>query len=415
LQLLLDPHVVLDAVRDETGAVADFVIADVNTAAADYIRRPRSELIGARLLDVMPNQAASGMLDRYRAVLETGAPLRLDGFEYDHEVHGRRRADVSAVRVGDSIAYTFRDVTDRLEAAEQTAERERSFRSLVEVAPDVVLRIRDGRFDYLSPSVTPSLGWQSSDLLGRLTSDIIHPDDFATVLRQRANLALLDGPVRYRMRVRNSSGSYHWVEAHGELPRGGKAESGVFIGSWRLIDDQVAAEAEFRRRAATDALTGLMNRQGVLDHLAAVTERPGRSGTEIALVYADVDGFKRVNDAYGHRVGDRLLGDVAQAILSVVRQSDVVARLGGDELLIVLLGVTTGDAGAMVAEKIRAAANTVRPPATDARTLTISLGVTFYASGESIDGAIDRADRAMYQAKQAGGDCIRMLPPTTAV
>ena len=410
LQLVLDPHVVLDAVRDTSGAVIDFVIADVNEAAAEYIRRPKSELVGARLLDVMPRQATSGMLDRYRSILETGEPLRLDGFEYDHEVHGKRWADVRAVRVGDSIAYTFRDVTERIALAAQIAAREHELRSLAEVVPDVMVRIRDGRFDYLSPSLTTSLGWRPDDLLGRLTSDVVHPDDFPLVLDLRATLATEGGPVRYRMRVLDSAGTYRWVEVHGDIPPATQDEPGVFVGTLRLIDDQVAAEADLRQRAATDALTGLMNRHGVLDHLTAVTRRPARSGREIALIYADVDGLKHVNDTRGHSIGDRLLNETAHAMVSVVRHSDAVARLGGDEFLIVLLGVTTLDAAATVADKIRAAVRAVVVPGTNRGGLTISAGVTLCHRGESVDTAIERADRAMYLAKRAGGDRTHVLP-----
>ena len=252
LHALADPHVVLAPVRDDAGAVTDFVVADVNEAAAAYIRRRRSELVGARLLDVLPRQATSGLLDRYRAVLETGVPFRLEGFEYDHEVRGRRRFDVSAVRVDDLIAYTFRDVTDRVEAAERTAALEQHYRAIAENVPDIVLRVRDGTFEYVSPSVTPSLGWRPQDLVGKLTYDVIHPDDFALVLRQRANLALLDGPVRFRMRVRDADGTYRWVEAHGDMRVGVDAEPGVYTGTWRLIDDQVAAEADVRGRDRLD-------------------------------------------------------------------------------------------------------------------------------------------------------------------
>lgn len=123
LDSFLDPHVLLAAVRSEDGDIVDFVYADVNDAAAAYMRMTADELLGARVLDLLPGQADSGMLALYAEAVETGIPLILDDYTYDHEILGsERRYDIRGVKVGDALSFTWRDVTERFEIMRRVAE-----------------------------------------------------------------------------------------------------------------------------------------------------------------------------------------------------------------------------------------------------------------------------------------------------
>jgi diguanylate cyclase (GGDEF)-like protein len=114
LDSLLDPHVILSALRDDAGQIVDFTYAEANRAACEYMRMPPDQLIGARLRDLLPGVAASGMLASYIRAVETGEPLILNDEEYDHEIlDDRRYFDVRAIKVGDGLSFTWRDVTDR--------------------------------------------------------------------------------------------------------------------------------------------------------------------------------------------------------------------------------------------------------------------------------------------------------------
>ncbi|WP_051221749.1 diguanylate cyclase [Conexibacter woesei] len=167
------------------------------------------------------------------------------------------------------------------------------------------------------------------------------------------------------------------------------------------------------RQATTDGLTGLLNHRAFHDTLRVEAKRAGRYGRPLAVVLADLDGFKEVNDAHGHQAGDRLLEEVARALEGVLRATEVVARLGGDEFALLL--PETGVAGARAtAERVRATVAAL--PGEIAFGVSISSGVADLAqAGGSSDDLIRFADRALYRSKEGGRDRISVHeadPPT---
>ena len=125
---LLDPHVRFGLVRDEVGQIIDFVFEDANAAACEYNKMTYEELIGTRLLDLLPGHTATGLLELYRGVVETGEPLVLDDYVYPHELLGgeERRYDIRAARIaGNGLSYTWRDVTDRYLRVEELEQFQR--------------------------------------------------------------------------------------------------------------------------------------------------------------------------------------------------------------------------------------------------------------------------------------------------
>lgn len=124
---LIDPHVILRAVRDPSGRITDFVFTDANDAACRYNRMSRRQLLGRHLMELLPAHAATGLLDMYRRVIDSGRPLDLDDFPYPHEILGEQRYfDIRAVGLGDELTYTWRDVTERHRAAEDLVNRART-------------------------------------------------------------------------------------------------------------------------------------------------------------------------------------------------------------------------------------------------------------------------------------------------
>ena len=140
--------------------------------------------------------------------------------------------------------------------------------------------------------------------------------------------------------------------------------------------------------------------------MVAMTGHPRRTGEEAAVLFCDIDGFKTINDRCGHSAGDAVLHAVAARVNACVRSGDIAARFGGEELLVLLNGVHELSDAVGIADKIRRAA--AEPVNTDdlILTATLSVGVTLAVPGESVDDTIARADEAMYQAKQAGGDRV---------
>ncbi len=174
----------------------------------------------------------------------------------------------------------------------------------------------------------------------------------------------------------------------------------------RRVEERTLALQEANQRLAevsrTDDLTGLANRRAFLEACEAELLRARRSGRPFSIVLADVDHFKRVNDTWGHAVGDGVLRAVAEAVRGALRQQDLVARWGGEELILLLC--ETGATGAeRAAETVRAAVEALRVEAAgDSIGVTLSLGVAAHDGERSLDVTIGEADRALYRAKQAG-------------
>jgi diguanylate cyclase (GGDEF)-like protein len=161
-----------------------------------------------------------------------------------------------------------------------------------------------------------------------------------------------------------------------------------------------------------DPLTGLFNRRFLVEQAPRLWRQARRDGTRVAALVLDLDHFKRLNDAYGHAAGDAVLQEVAGALSAAVRPSDILARTGGEELVVLGL-VSDPDEAAHLAERLRAAVAAARTAAGHAVTASIGIALTRPADGESAtDGLwrlVDRADAAMYEAKQQGRDRVVAL------
>jgi diguanylate cyclase (GGDEF)-like protein len=171
--------------------------------------------------------------------------------------------------------------------------------------------------------------------------------------------------------------------------------------------ERMAAEAQ--REAAVDALTGLVTYRILRDRLANEVARSSRSGDPFAVLFMDLDGFKQVNDTFGHRAGSEVLAAVGQVVQKAVRSTDVAGRYGGDEFVVLL--VRTDVAGAMrVAEVIRERVESVgRALGYRPGTITASIGVAECDPQESNGtDVLERSDRALYRAKALGGNRIEV-------
>lgn len=220
----------------------------------------------------------------------------------------------------------------------------------------------------------------------------------ATLLGTGATLLALHAILKPIYKVEETIRSFEATGAATPLPFGYHDQVGRLMASTnRLIlavDDRIDTE---RRAAETDPLTGLLNRRG-FD--ARVCE-----GAIGAMLMLDIDGFKAINDSYGHAVGDTVLRDAAVILSSALRRRDVLARLGGEEFGVFLPGLTIGDARE-AAERLRSAvAGQLRA---EVEPVTVSVGVAIARPGLSREALIAEADRGLYAAKRGGRNRVCM-------
>jgi diguanylate cyclase len=164
--------------------------------------------------------------------------------------------------------------------------------------------------------------------------------------------------------------------------------------------------------ALTDPLTGLLNRRGLEREIERLCASQPEALARAGVLIADIDLFKRVNDSYGHLFGDQVISATARALQQAVKGRDLVARFGGEEFLILLPDTPPGGALAL-AEQVRLTFSKVRIRRAGGEEvvdqLTLSVGVATPVPGESFESALERADKALYLAKQEGRNCVRML------
>jgi diguanylate cyclase (GGDEF)-like protein/PAS domain S-box-containing protein len=209
-------------------------------------------------------------------------------------------------------------------------------------------------------------------------------------------------------RVRGADGSYRWLASRGLTLRNRGGIGYLMAGSASDITERKASEERAHFMAHHDQLTGLGNRLLLADVLSRTLSQARRSQKTVAVLFADIDRFKNVNDSLGHANGDVLLMTLAQRLKEGARDSDTIIRQGGDEFIIVLPDISNVHQAHSVTSKILA--TIAQPVFIDGHELcvTSSIGVTFFPDdGQTSEELLRNADTAMYRAKEAGGNGVR--------
>ena len=197
----------------------------------------------------------------------------------------------------------------------------------------------------------------------------------------------------------SKEGKTLWVEISYAPYPGKNGAKGCVVASFHAITKRKLLQFALEKQASLDSLTKALNRVSFAERAGVELLRSGRHGYKLSMVMIDLDNFKAVNDTYGHATGDEVLSIFADITRTCLRIGDLFGRWGGEEFLILL--PDTGSFGAEhVSERIRASLEAHRFPS--GVRVTASLGVVSQRPGESFAGLVDRADTAMYQAKQAG-------------
>ena len=302
-----------------------------------------------------------------------------------------------------AVLVTGTDMTEQAEMAEQLRVSEKNFRQLFENMQEVYYRT-DGKgiVQMVGPGVRNVLGFEPHEIVGKSTESF-YPQ---VTDRDAIKIALLaDGKVTdFPGQMVRKDGRIVDISINS---RALYDDAGAFAGvegTYRDVTQRKIMERELQRLATTDALTDIANRRSFLEQAEQIFKTSQRYQTSFTMLMLDLDLFKAINDKYGHLGGDKVLARFAQTVGLELRDSDVFGRLGGEEFC-VLLQQANRDEALNAAERIRQRVQELsfKDPAGDLFTLTVSIGVTNNLEGdEHLANLLERADKALYQAKQTG-------------
>ncbi len=312
-------------------------------AGADFNVGWRDEALPGRIFSVLDWNdplTADSTFDALGAHAGIGAPIICGGrwraglYVNQATLRDWTADEIALVR---EIADLTWDAVERVRAEAALKESEARFRALVQEASDIVIVFESGGgLRYANPAVERILGRPVESYAAGLRLDIVHPDDLDTVVRTWTAVTEMAGAqFRITYRCRNADGAWVWLEGIAtnliDLP----AVGGVVLNA-RDASEQKRLEAELRRLALQDPLTGLPNRTLLADRMDYALLQAAHHGDQVAILFLDLDYFKHVNHAFGHAAGDELLRSVTVRLTSALRVSETVARVGGDEFVVLL-------------------------------------------------------------------------------
>jgi diguanylate cyclase (GGDEF)-like protein/PAS domain S-box-containing protein len=237
----------------------------------------------------------------------------------------------------------------------------------------------------------------------RVLKERLHPEDRELFDAAMQHSLKQGDDFQVDFRVVWPDGSVHWVANRGQVHRDGEGRAQRVIGVAMNITERKLAEQRIAHMAHHDALTGLPNRVLLRDRIQQAIAQAHRAGSQLAVLFLDLDRFKTINDSLGHQLGDRLLQSVASRILVCVREGDTVSRVGGDEFVIVIPGIgAASDASAVASKILEVLATAFHLHGNDLH-VAASIGISLYpADGSDAETLMRNADTAMYHAKDSG-------------
>ena len=437
-------------IRDILEFAADaVVVADdsgriviVNAEAESLFGYTRQEMVGQPIEMLVPMAAR----DRHRAertayLDQPRKRLMGDGVE----LQGRRKDGSAApveislspieTRAGRFVASVVRDIRMRKEAERRLASAEARYRGLLEAAPDAMVVADDsGAMVLVNIQAERMFGYPRRELIGQPLT-LLAPIGLAEeVARARedgatdrsAGVFSLEGrrsdgdcfPIEVRISLSADSEGLLITAAIRDISARRRAEALLAekVAEGSRLNTQLATALQMAHAAEHDFLTGLPNRKLLNDRIGQAITRAQRNQSRVAVLFVDLDGFKRINDSLGHALGDRLLQEVARRLEHSVRASDTVSRQGGDEFVILLPEIGDGPDVELIARKVLRAVAEPYVIGTHELHVTASIGGAIYPSdGPDPDGLIRNADIAMYHAKASGRRAYRAFRPAMSV
>jgi diguanylate cyclase (GGDEF)-like protein/PAS domain S-box-containing protein len=414
---------IVDELSDGVAVLDSFAVTYINSTLADMVGHSKADLVGSSFLDVAVMEDKTAF-DKFCLDWSDGkdhkSSLDVNCF-YDA---GKSYAPASLIflRVDGEQRNTETIVILKSKVEIQTAEKrfallEKEFHQILDNMPDVFYRTNaDGIFTMVSPACKNILGYDPKELIGTKISDL-YAEPAARSLTIE-NLKQANGkPTKVEATLLRKDGTSVWASTNAYMRFD---ECHEFIGVEGIARDSTkrrANEVELYRSANTDHLTGLANRLFFNVELARAVAQSSKPDNDLALLYLDLDGFKAVNDTYGHQAGDRLLCEVASRLRKLCRNTDLIARLGGDEFIVLLKDNPQKRDVERIADKIIGSLSASYTIGGEVIDVGVSIGISFFPlytqDNKEAGDFLRDADRAMYAAKREGTNLVRVNRPNT--
>ena len=390
----------------------------VNDLVAQLFRLPPKNIIGHKDDDFFFLEHCDQLAINDRKVVEQGVTIEEEEVNVIKETGEKRYYwtvkkplyDQHGTIIGLSGIST--DITMQRLAQIQLDEKQQLLTTVLENAEaSIYMKDKDCRFRFINKNTADIFGTTQEAAVGKLICEFMPPETAASLNILDQQLLKTGEKVSGEEKVILNSGEvkYYWSTKVPIKDSSGKVKS--FIGFSNDITELSYLKKDYEYKAATDDLTQLANRREFMRVINEEFKRACRTKLSLGLIFFDIDFFKRINDKYGHAIGDKVLIELAKCCTSHVRSSDLVARLGGEEFAVLLPGNTLEQTKA-AANKLREQLEAMRVLAPDGQhiSITISAGVTMVdLDGESVEKPLIEVDKALYQAKNSGRNRIIII------
>ncbi|HEX4651805.1 MAG TPA: EAL domain-containing protein [Granulicella sp.] len=413
----LDAFFIFDCVRDPQGRIVDFAFRYLNPGAAGRLGRNLDTLLGKHLCAEYPLIISPKLFDSYCQIVETGIPRRLE-FPVADPALAATWLRHHAVKLGDGIALTSTDLTELKSIETQFREMAKFSNSIFENAPfSIISTDADGIITAMNLQAETMTGYAREELIGKHSLLSLHdPQE----LRQRAQQVSheLEAPISefdlITLHQAAGEGEAEWTYIRRDGTRSpvslalkvlhsDSGERSGMIGIAQDVSSRRKMMSYVTHMMSRDPLTGLVGRYLLEDRILQAIERAKRNATKVVAFLIDLDSFKRINDSFGHRVGDEILTLAAARLIETVRSSDTVARTGGDEFVVVMPDLKELTAIEGCAERLIRAISEPYIIQQHTVQLTASAGYCVFPDlAASFDHLLERTGSAMHAAKQRG-------------
>jgi diguanylate cyclase (GGDEF)-like protein/PAS domain S-box-containing protein len=385
-----------------------------NRRYAEMFGFDEDNIVGRPLAAIIGEEAAAAIEPHRHRVIEQQTAAA-----YEREVRGadgiHRLVEVRLLphvsEDGESLGafVLIADITHHRRAEAALRESEERLAKFMQASEEGIVFHQGGHITDVNPPLLNLLGYTLPEMLGRLTLEFIAPEEQPKV----ASVMAAAPEIRYDSVAMHKDGTRIPVQfIVRTMQHQGVPQRMTIV---RDIRDRLEAEQRIQHLAHHDALTGLPNRLAFTERLERRLAEARIGGQTLALMFVDLDHFKRINDSLGHAVGDMLLKTVAARLTDALRAGDLVARFGGDEFLVLLAPRSGSPAVAEVGTRLLATIGQPLQAAGVTLSVTPSIGVALFPQdGTTPAELIQHADQAMYRAKAGGRARLRFFEPGMA-